>query len=208
MSRRRIYSKENTFWGFFYQTMSDDNSCQNVVRKIQAHACTKNQKQVSSSTSAYCQARQKMDIKTLRTVLSSIKPASSDNSQPIMNNRRVIVVDGTGLSMPDTPRNQAVWPQSASQKPGCGFPQMKVCACFNLQTGLMHSYQFGHKHDAERPLLRKQWDDLASEDILLGDAGFMGYYDFSSLLDRGINSVMTLKIRKPIPAEKSVRKLG
>ncbi|MES1952145.1 transposase of ISPca12 [Salinisphaera sp. S4-8] len=49
--------------------------------------------------------------------------------------RRVIVVDGTGISMPDTPANQAQWPQSASQKPGCGFPQARICACFCLATG-------------------------------------------------------------------------
>jgi drug/metabolite transporter (DMT)-like permease len=46
-----------------------------------------------------------------------------------LSNRRVIVVDGTGLSMPDTPENQEVWPQSAAQKPGCGFPKWKTVVC-------------------------------------------------------------------------------
>ncbi len=37
-SRRRIFSKENTFWGFFTQVLDADGGCQEVVRKIQAFA--------------------------------------------------------------------------------------------------------------------------------------------------------------------------
>jgi hypothetical protein len=33
--------------------------------------------------------------------------------------------------MPDTPRNQAAYPQSASQKPGLGFPIARVLVVFN-----------------------------------------------------------------------------
>lgn len=35
-----------------------------------------------------------------------------------------MVVDGTGLSMPDTEANQILYPQQKTQKPVCGFPQV------------------------------------------------------------------------------------
>lgn len=51
-SRRRIFSKENTFWAFFSQVLDADGGCQ-----VQALAVSKGLKPPSSSTSAYCQAR-------------------------------------------------------------------------------------------------------------------------------------------------------
>ncbi len=43
-----------------------------------------------------------------------------------LGGRAVKIVDGTGISMPDTPANQALWPQSSEQEAGCGFPAMKL----------------------------------------------------------------------------------
>ncbi len=37
-SRRRFFSKENTFWAFFSQMLDADGGCQEVVRKLQAFA--------------------------------------------------------------------------------------------------------------------------------------------------------------------------
>ena len=80
----------------------------------------------------------------------------------------MVVVDGTGVSMPDTVRNQEVWPQQKHQKPGCGFPQAAICACFCLQTGALLSYEIGNKKSSELPLLRKQIDTFKADDIALG----------------------------------------
>ena len=49
------------------------------------------------------------------------------------NGHRVIVVDGTGLTMTDTPKNQKEFPQQ-HQIVGCGFPQARALACFNLHS--------------------------------------------------------------------------
>ncbi len=40
-------------------------------------------------------------------------------------------------------------------RPGCGFPQARICACFCLQSGALLSYRVGHKKNHELPLLRK-----------------------------------------------------
>jgi hypothetical protein len=49
--------------------------------------------------------------------------------------RRVKIIDGTSVSMPDTAANQRLWPQSSAQKPGCGFPLLKLVGLFSLQSG-------------------------------------------------------------------------
>ena len=118
-----FFSKENTFWAFFSQVLGDDGGCQEVIRKLQAFAAMKSKPLPSSSTAAYCQARSKLDLPGLETILrhTANRLLTIPDSER-MNGRRVIVVDGTGVSMPDTIASQLVWPQQRHQKAGCGFP--------------------------------------------------------------------------------------
>ncbi|MDX8412127.1 MAG: hypothetical protein R8K46_09715 [Mariprofundaceae bacterium] len=96
----------------------------------------------SSSTAAYCKARKKLDQTGLESILQHTSEGIQAKAAPdLLNGRRVIVivVDGTGVSMPDTGENQEEWPQYKNQKPGCGFPQAAICACFNLYNGTLLS---------------------------------------------------------------------
>ena len=209
LSRRRFFSKENTFWAFFSQVLDSDGGCQEVVRKLQAIVAMKSQSLPSSSTAAYCQARKKLDLPSLKAILQDTSdriPFIPDKKH--LKGRRVVVVDGTGISMPDTPDNQCVWPQQSSQKPGCGFPRANICACFCLRTGALLSHEVGNKKSHELPMLRKQWDTFKPGDIFLGDKGFCSYYDLSSFKDRGVDSVITLARRHPVTETESVKVLG
>ena len=209
MSRQRLLSKENTFWAFFSQVLDADGGCQEVVRKLQAFAAMKSKSLPSSSTAAYCQARKKLDLPSLGAILEhTSKQLQTKSDVSRLNGRRVVVVDGTGVSMPDTEENQNVWPQQSRQKPGCGFPQASICACFCLQTGALLSFEIGNKKSHELPMLRKQWGTFKSGDIFLGDKGFCSYYDQSSLKDRGVDSVITLARRHPVTEAESVKVLG
>jgi hypothetical protein len=209
MSRRTIFSKENTFWAFLGQVLDADGGCKEVVRKLQSYASLKGLKLPSSSTASYCTARKKLDEQTLAEIFQYTAARSDKSTKSgLLMNRRVIVVDGTGLSMPDTPENQEVWPQSAAQKPGCGFPSARVCACFSLESGSMLNYAIGNKKSNELPLFRQQWETLHPGDIFLGDKGFCSYFDMVKLKERGVDSVLTLARRKPGTKSNCLKKLG
>lgn len=208
-SRRRLFSKVNTFWAFFSQILDADGGCQEVVRKVQALAATRSMPVPSASTSAYCQARSKLDPTELENILAhTAEDLQQQGRNRWWKDRRVVVVDGTGVSMADTPANQEIWPQSKSQQPGCGFPQGRICACFCLQTGALLSYRMGHNKNAELPLLRQQWGQFSSGDIFLGDKGFCSYYDVWQFSKRGVDSVITLARRTPVAAASAVAVLG
>lgn len=49
--------------------------------------------------------------------------------------RAIKLVDGTGLSMPDTEPNQAIYPQPESQAQGLGFPLTCMVVVICLATG-------------------------------------------------------------------------
>lgn len=206
-SRRRLFSKSNTFWAFFSQVLDADGGCQEVVRKIQAFAAGKSLALPSASTSAYCQARQKLDITDLQGILAHTSQQLDSRSQQVQHpiGRRVVVVDGSGLSMPDTVLNQQRWPQLISQKPGCGFPQARLSACFDLRTGALLSHSLGNKKTNELPLFRQQWSTFREGDVFLGDKAYCSYYDLWQLQQRGVDSVITLARRKPVDTAKRPR---
>jgi len=209
MSRRRIFSKENTFWAFLSQILDADGGCKEVVRKLQAYASVRGVKIPSSSTSSYCTARSKLDQQMLSDILDHTADRLENIPETgVLNNRRVIVVDGTGVTMPDTMGNQDVWPQPASQKPGCGFPSKRICACFSLKSGALLNYAIGDKKSHELLHFRQQWSLFKQGDIFLGDKGFCSYFDQAALKAKGIDSVITLARRAPVRAAKSLKVLG
>jgi len=209
MSRTRLFSKENTFWAFFSQVLDADGGCMEVIRKLQSYASIKGIKIPSSSTASYCTARKKLPEQMLSDILAHT--ADRLELMPeigMLNNRRVIVVDGTGVSMPDTPQNQAVWPQLSTQKPGCGFPTARICACFSLASGALLSYAIGNKKNNELPLFRKQWHIFKQGDIFLGDKGFCSYFDIANLKKLRVDSVLTLAKRAPVNTASCLKILG
>lgn len=208
-SRRRIFSKENTFWAFFSQMIDADGGCMEVVRKTQAYAAIRGLKLPASSTSAYCQARAKLKESVLMDIFKHTTKRMDDMPERgFLKGRRVIVVDGTGVSMPDTKENQEVWPQQSQQKEGCGFPTARICGCFSLASGGLLSFEVGNKKSMELPLFRKQWDLFKKGDIFLGDKGFCSYYDLAMLKKRGVDSVITLARRMPVKAADALKKFG
>ena len=104
----------------------------------------------------------------------------------------VKIVDGTGLSMPDTPANQTLWPQPTSQQPGCGFPVMRLVGLFSLSSGALLETATGNLHVHESLLFRPLWDKLKQGDGVLADRGFCSYAALASLAQRGVDSVLRL----------------
>ena len=208
-SRLRLFGKANTFWAFFSQVLDADGGCQEVVRKIQAFAASHSCCTPSASTSAYCQARSKLDADSLEAVLAHTADRLERRGRSrSWKGRRVVVVDGTCVSMPDTPANQEVWPQSGTQKPGCGFPLARISACFCLQSGGLLSHRIGNLRTHELSLLRHQWESFEAGDVFLGDKAYCSFYDIWQLQQRGVEAVITLARRKPVDAASAITVLG
>ncbi len=102
------------------------------------------------------------------------------------------MVDGTTVSMADTPENQAVFPQSRSQKPGLGFPICRLLAMFCLSSGAVLdaaiSATLGKGTD-EQTLLRSLLDRLEAGSVLIGDAFFPTYFLLAELKRRGVDGI-------------------
>ena len=207
-SRSRIYTLELIFWAFLNQILLNNTSCSEIVKKVQSWKMQKNSPLPSSATGAYCRAKKKLRLSFLKNIFGHTAQAllRKERQNDLWFGRCVKVVDGTGLSMPDTKKNQEVYPQNGEMKPGCGFPQLNMVALFSLASGVMIGYAKGSKHKGELTLWKKLWKLLVKGDILLGDRGYLSYGNIVLIGRKGVDSV--LRWKDHIKQIKRVERLG
>jgi IS4 transposase len=190
-SREQIYSVRRTFFGFLYQVLNPDCPCREVVRQIQSLFALASSRKVSQKTGAYCLARARLPLDILARLRCAVA-ASAGKAEELWNGWRVRVLDGTAVSMPDTAKNQRTYPQSSEQKPGCGFPFMKIVGIFSLSTGVLLHYARGNKHRHELNLLHQLLDVFKAGDLVLADRGFSCYTLLALLWRKGVPALMRL----------------
>jgi hypothetical protein len=191
-SRQRLYPLNLTFWAFLSQVLSPGSACREIVRKVQTWYAPHRRTLPDSGTSAYCQARARLPLGRLHQLHQHLvsKLDAQTAAADYWLGRRVKVVDGTGLSMPDTAANQKAWPQPPTQKPGCGFPVIKLVACFCLASGALLQWVEGTLNEHEGRLFQKLLTTFRKGDVVLADRGFCSFANLATLLGRGVDAVM------------------
>ena len=195
-SRERIYTVRRTFFGFLYQVLNPPCPCREIVRQIQALFALHANGPVAAGTGGWCQARARLPWDILPRLRCALA-AQADKAAGLWHGLRVKVVDGTSTSLPDTAKNQRAYPQPGGQKPGCGFPLVKLVGVFSLATGVLLDYAKGNKHQHELNLLQRLMDQFKTGDLVLADRGFNSYTLLALLRLRGAHSLFRLHQRRP-----------
>ena len=193
----RIYSPLVTLWVFLGQVLSADHSCCAAVARLLAHRLSQGQHPCSATTGAYCQARKRLPEQFFAAVACLVGRAldAKSDSQWLWKGRRVYMFDGTTVSMPDTPENQAAYPQVYNQKPGLGFPIARIGVITSLACGAVLNLGFcryAGKGQGEVSLLRRLWDVLRRGDVLLADSLLSNWTGIVLLKERGVDLVSRL----------------
>jgi hypothetical protein len=195
--RERLFPPATTFWLFLAQVLSADGSCREAVRGFLAELFYGEHKTASPNTAAYCKARARLKTKQIKSVAREVANRVEAQDEPwLWKHRRVRVADGTGVSMPDTPDNQRVWPQSRRGKPGCSFPVMRLVGLFSLATGALIDIAYGALTVHETTLMRTLWPLLAPGEVLLADRGFCSFSEWFLLGQKGVDCVMRKNARR------------
>lgn len=195
--RERIFAPLVTVATFLSQVLDPDHSMRQAVARLIAYRASLRLPACSSDTRAYSKARQRLPEQvwaelTRRTGRDLLLEAPA---RWCWSGRDVKMVDGTILSMPDTSANQEAYPQFTSQKPGLGFPVLRLVALFSLAVGTVLDVAIGPrkgKHTGETALFRSLHHHLDDGDILLADRYFCGYFHLALVKQRGADIVMRL----------------
>ena len=190
-SRQRFFTPVVTFWAFLGQVLDADGCCVRAVSRVQALFASRQMAAPDEDTSAYCRARMRLPIKLLlkaaRFMVHKVCASADASAQ---QQGRLLVMDGTAITLQDTVANREAYADAPGQKPGCGFPLMKLVALFDLRTGAwLASVKCGQRrHDAA--LAWRLLKHLRAGDILIADRGFCSYAFIAVLQGRGVAVIM------------------
>jgi DDE family transposase len=199
--RDRLFSPVTTIWGFLSQVLSEDHSCRDVVSRTIAHRAASDLEPCSANTASYCNARARLPTAVLRT-LATQTAQQLQASLPEgwkWHGRNVFIADGSHVSMPDTPENQAGYPQPVVQQPGIGFPLARIAVLLSLSTGACHNLAiapYAGKGTGETTLLRQMYGSLQPGDVVVADALFDNYFIACELRQRGIELVVRVQAER------------
>jgi hypothetical protein len=204
-SRQRVYTVRRTFFGFLFQVLKPGCPCREIVRQILALCALDTEADAASpGTGAYCQARLRLPWDILPRLRCALA-ARADRGRELWKGFCLKVVDGTGVSLPDTEKNQRAYPQPGGQKPGCGFPFLKLVGVFSLATGALLDYAKGNKHQHELGLLQRLLETFQAGDLVLADRGFSTWALMALLWQRQVHSLFRLHQARPQDFRKGQR---
>lgn len=190
-----IYTPSTTVWVFLSQCLSADHSCREAVARLIGWRLARGMKACSAETGAYCAARGQLPEAACQELVRETGRALEREAPAewLWHGRQVRCVDGTTFTMPDTPENQAEYPQQTNQAPGCGFPIARLVVIFSLAVGTVLEGALGPyrgKQTGENSLFRQLHHTLEPGDVVLADRYFSGWFDLALLGQRDIDVVV------------------
>jgi Transposase DDE domain len=150
--------------------------------------------------SAYCEARSRLPLAVLQALLRRLvdtcRPLT--DSTGLWHGHRTWLVDGTGVSMPDTPQLQRAFGQPSNQAPGCGFPVARVLALFHAGTGMLQHFLTAPLRSHEMSRVALLHPELRAGDVLVGDRAIGTFAHLALLAGRGIHGLFRMSQRRVV----------
>lgn len=143
------------------------------------------------SASAYCQARQRLPVELfekLADLFTQGLKRSSDAGD--WHGHRVMLVDGTGYSMPDTAELRSYFGQPGGQKRGCGFPVAHMLARIDAETGFLHDVVTSPLRTHDMAHAADLHPKLSPDDVFVADRGFCSYAHLALLSQANVHAVL------------------
>jgi hypothetical protein len=182
--RERKLGPVKTIHLFVLQVLHGNTACAHVPRLGG----------VQCSGEAYCEARSRLPLEVLHRLLASVvetlRGSFSDDGR--WHGHRTFTVDGSGVSMPDTPELREHYGQPSEQRHGCGFPVMHLLAMFHAATGFLLRVATAPLRTHDMSQVWKVHPELEAGDVLVGDRGFCSFVHLALLAAQQVFGVFRL----------------
>jgi hypothetical protein len=147
--------------------------------------------------STYCDARMRLPVTAVAKVVEALcgDCCRCMEETRLWLGRRVFIADATSATTPDKPMLQDLWPQPAAQKPGCGFPAIKLLGLLDLVTGMIVHLTMMCMNVHEMSQLSGLHEMLKAGDVLLADRGFCSFMHVAMLVKSSVDAVFRMHQR-------------
>ena len=198
-----LYNPVTVLWLFLSQVIHANPTLAVVVESFLAWRVGQGMSPCSPDTGAYAKARTRLPLALLE-LLARQTGRQADRSAPDQwrwLGRAVKLFDGSTVSMPDTPENQAAFPQQANQKPGVGFPLARIGVLFSLSMGSVLDLgvrRWAGKYQSELAILRDMEPMLEAGDVLLTDRYLCSHMEIALFLQKGVDFVGRMHAQRKV----------
>jgi len=172
---------------YVIQVLAGNASCR-AVSLLEARSFT---------AQAYCSARKRLPADVFGHVAAALTHEACQRTADFGRwlGHRVFHIDGSGLSMPDTPALQAEYSQpQRGDHPG--FPVMHVLWMFDAATGLIRDFVVSPWRTHDMAHASKLHDAMAAGDVVVGDRAFSSFVHLALLLQANLHGVFRLHQRR------------
>ena len=143
--RARLFPPYGTFWTFLRQVLRPEGSCRDAVTRWRAFQVAQGPSPCSPNTGSCCTARARLPEAVVACLAQEVGQRLGHRvpGHWRWKGRTVKLVDGSTVSMPDTPANQEEYPQHTQQQRGLGFPIARILGVFCLASGSLVTFAVG-----------------------------------------------------------------
>jgi DDE family transposase len=192
-----VYTPAVTLWAFLAQCLSASKSCVAAVARVLVLRVALGLPPCGAGSGAYCKARAKLPESLLRRL--TLQAGATLEQQALeawrWRSRRVLLADGCELSMPDTAANQQEYPQLKNQKPGLGFPRMRLVVLLAFATAALVGAALGPvkgKGSGETERFRDLLERIEAGDVVVADRYYCTWWLVALLVRRGADACFRL----------------
>lgn len=168
-----------------------DKSERNVVSQVMAWLALPGAAVPKGDSGAYNRAKGRLPETAMQQVFQRSSSALEAQvwNRDLWCGRRIKIMDGSTVSMPDTPDNQQAYPQHPNQKAGCGFPTARILTVFSLNSGGLTDIEIAELNTSELAMARRLYSHLSPADVAVADQYYGTYADLVYVQQQQVDAV-------------------
>ena len=199
----RLLAPITILWGFVFQRLNHDHSCDAAWSYLSSDAVLEQfspgkarPKRLSESTSAYCQARQRLPLSVAQGALQETAQALHRElgEASLWYGHRVNLFDGSTLRLKATSALTEHYGVASNQHGPSHWPLMRIVAGFDLFSGVLTAVAEGPYLSAEHTLAVQVIRDLGADWVHVGDCNFGVYHILQVVVGTQSDAVLRLRV--------------
>ena len=193
--RGRIFPPAVTVRSMVYRRLHPDKSIHAVLADMVA---ADDRIEQTPATTSWCEARSRLPEPLWPELIggSTARLQALAGQRYLYVGRSVYLLDGSTISMPDTPELARVFGYADTKHGPSRFPVARITFLTRAGTEAVVDYRLDHYRTAEDAQFHAMWDGLPNECILLADKKFCSFYNLAKLSQRGIDMISPLHQRR------------
>lgn len=182
--RDRVLNPVTTIYTFLVQILYGNTACNHLPHLVGQ----------SFTGSAYSQARKRLPLAVLQTLLRALVESAQRASTKVglWRGHRTFIVDASTCLMPDNEQLDGHFGRPPNHNPGCGFPMAHLLMLFDSATGMIVSLIASKRYTGDLKHITRMHPHLQPNDLLIGDRAFGLYVHLALLLQGKMHGLFRL----------------